>query len=88
MEKIVLFIGITVALSYVGGIIVACKNLKKSEASYLPYEEGPEWLKICGAFMVNEKSVRRKNNGDDPCKVTKSILYIDYVDDLDMLTEE
>lgn len=83
MEKNFLVVGIVLVLLYCVAFFTTCETFMKIRESYLPYEQGPGWLKLCGPFCVYDELLRRKNNGDDPYKETKSISYVNYIADMD-----
>lgn len=88
METLILIIGIIVILACVGAIFVACRNYVLIKEIYVINRRCRALMDLCNHFVRPVDSFRRKNNGDDPCEVTESIPYVDYVGNSNIFYKE
>lgn len=88
MDILRLVISGVILLVGVISIIIAFRNYFLIKDNYKINKLSAKAMGLCGNFVRPQESLRRKNDGDDPCNIYESIQFVNYFKDSDIFIKE
>jgi len=81
MENLSIAVGVIVILACISAMIVSFKNYAIIKGNFEINMISSMFIGICDNFVRSIESLRRKNDGDNPCDMREKIEFINYFRD-------